>query len=249
MDKNKSLGSKVKLLVVMVVMVALVQYGCGGDNKSSSVANEYQGFYTSTSGDVETAAAILDDGSVYEVTTQGSDVSVIRGTATGGNGSLSLTDGLLYRFDGKAATGVQISATYRTKQSLQGTVTPTGGATSSFSLNYDNHYDNAADVSTLVKSYAGTMRTQQGREITGVSIQADGTVGVAMSVCKALGKVTPRSKGNVYNVALTFDNISNCPLSGISVDGALIRDDDGQVIIFATSKDRVTPLLFAGNPA
>lgn len=113
--------NRTKKLFVLAVTTAFTQFGCGGGGGGTPSIREYQGFYEGkTPEGTAITAAILDDGSFYAVSVNKDQklLDVSRGTVTGGDGNISSSDILDYRFNGRGMAKGQLSASYKVKQSL-----------------------------------------------------------------------------------------------------------------------------------
>lgn len=114
-------------------LAALLSFGlasCGGGSGGSTPAQTpgAEGFWTgTTSSGFSILGAVLENGECWVMYyANGVLYGVVQGTGTSNNGNFTSKNGLDFDLEGMV-TPVTVSASYRERASLQGTVTPKGG--------------------------------------------------------------------------------------------------------------------------
>lgn len=77
--------------------------------------------------------------------------------------------------------------------------------TNSFDLNYDDTYEQPADIANLVGSYSGIGGSGFGQEAVQFVVNEQGLyAGISEYGCEASGYLVPRARGNVFDVSISF---------------------------------------------
>lgn len=181
----------------------------GGNNPPPTTTAE--GLWVGTTSNGRTVAGVvLDNSQFWVIYTSVGNGAVIAGAVQGdgsyqGN-SFTSSNGKDFNFEGAGVNGVDVNATFAQEQSLSGSITYDGSPTEfTFTSTYNPDYDLQPSLSTVAGTYAGSGYAGGGVEFTTVTIAAAGSItGVSSSGCAFTGSVTPHSKGNVYDVSITF---------------------------------------------
>ncbi len=221
----------------LVFTAMLAACGSGGDGNASSsppVATSAEGRWIGTSSNGRSfSGAVLDDGTygfVYSVVGQPDVVAGVLYGTTGesGQGVLTSSDGLdllVESFEVDAVSSrfnvynVSLSAPYVERQHLNGTVTYTGGSTTTFTSAFTPEYDDTPDVAKLAGTYVGLVKYNSQTNINTVTVLPDGTFtippftllaygGTAKAdprKCGQTGVLSPRAHGNIYDLVFTTD--------------------------------------------
>lgn len=211
-----------------------------------------EGFWvgtTNTNRDV--AGVVLDDGTYYFLYTGvgNPDVigGVIQGTGVSSSGSFSSTDARDFNLEGLGVLAATISASYNARQTLNGTVTYANGDAVTFTSTFDADYDTTPSLAALAGTFTGQVAFSGGVEDANVTVSASGAIsGAGASGCTVTGTAAPRSRGNVFNISLTFGGapcfFANQTLSGIA------HFDSAAKALFAAAPNatRTDGILFLG---
>lgn len=206
----------------------LAACGGGGGDGSSVAESSAAGFYDGTTSDNRViTGAVMPNGTYYVLYSASGSPSTIggfvQGTATASNGSFSSSDGRDFNFEGAGTFDVSVSASYRTKSSLSGTVSA-GGQSSSFSSTYNAEYEKTPSLDVLAGTYNGITQDATGTGSATVQVATNGTVtGSTNTGCDIDGVVEPAAEGNAYALGITFSG-GSCPVAGLSLSGAAFFD-------------------------
>lgn len=243
------------LSVLAVVISALS--GCGGggggDSPASPVAaTTAEGLYTGTTTTGRTVTGlVLDDGTYYVLYTQVGNSTVIagvvQGTGTSNAGTFSSTNARDFNLEGLGVLSATVSANYVAKQSLSGAVSYSAGGTTTFSSTYDPSYEAVPSLAALAGSFSGQVASSAGTENATVEVSTAGAIsGSGASGCAVSGSVSPRARGNAFNVSLTFGGapclFANQTLSGIAYFNSAAK----RLYAAAPNASRSDGVLFVG---
>lgn len=203
---------------VSVAFAALLTAcGGGGDDESapSSLAPattaSAEGLWQGTTSSGRTIRTlVLDDGSYWSlysaVNAPGIISGVVQGTGSVMGGSFSSPSARDFNIEAATVLDATLSTSFTSKQSFNGSfnyLAPT--TTVSFTSAYQAAYDQAPLLANLSGTYAGTSATRSGTETATLTVSATGSVvGTSSDGCQFAGTATPRKKGNVFDVSLTF---------------------------------------------
>lgn len=233
--------------------------GCGGGGSSSSsvpVTNlPAQGFWSGTTGNNRNIGiSVLGDGTYYTIYTAINDPTTIdgfaqgTGTATASPGTFSSGNIKDFNFAGLGINSGSLSASYTSKQSFNGTVTYTGGTTTTFNTTYDASYETVPTLATLAGTYTGTsVVASGGGGAATIVISPTGALSSPDS-CSITGTVTPRSDSNAYNFSMTFPAsgcvaaVTSQTLTGLGVFDTATK----QLLIFAPNASRTDAVFYVG---
>lgn len=239
---------KAKLIAIVVLVVGLVACGGGGGGGSDAVAVEtaVDGFWSgTTSTDRAVFGVVLDDGTYYFIyTAVGAPTFLdgfVQGTGTANNGTFTSTNARDFNFSGSKVDGT-ISGSYFTKQSLSGSIS--SGSTITFQTTYDSDYENVPTLAAIAGDYTGVSISSVADDNANIQINASGSfTGVGMSGCAFSGTVTPRVKGNLYNVVVTFGG-APCLSPGLTLRGIAYYDSGVRQLFAATVLDDRSDFVF-----
>jgi hypothetical protein len=226
-----------KASIGAALLSAFALAACGGGGGSSSTETSAEGFYEGTTGDNrEIVGAILPNGTYYVLYTGSNNPGAIggfvQGTGTANNGSFSSSNGTDFSFEGHGVNPVTVSASYRTKQSLSGTVS-SGSDSNTFTSTYSAEYEKTPSLETIAGTYSGIVQDAFGSGGATITMATNGTVtGATSTGCDLSGTIEPAAQGNAYAVGLTFSG-SGCGIAGLSVGGAAFYDSVERVVYSA----------------
>lgn len=198
----------IKVLGSAAVLSLLVIAGCGGGGSDPPPA---EGLFsgTTTSGRGVTGL-VLDDGTYYvfysPVGKPSEIAGVVQGNGTSAAGTFSSSNARDFNLEGAGVLSATVSASYAAKQSLNGTVSYGVGAPTSFSSTYDKAYEATPSLAALAAgTFFGEVASSAGVENATVSVTSAGAIsGSSQSGCAVTGSATPRARGNVFDISLTF---------------------------------------------
>jgi hypothetical protein len=234
-----------KPAIFCIALFPLALSACGGGGSSASASagaavvvpvvtapapTVAEGLYQGKSSDNRTVTGlVLDDGSYYFIYTRVNNAAVIGGAVSGNgvstNGSFASTNGIDINLEGSGALPVAVSASYVAATSLSGNLNYTAqNFASTFTSIYSKDYLTAPSLATVAGTYSGAAASISTSEQTSFVISATGAIsGSSVSGCRFTGTITPRSKGNVYSVAVTFGG-PPCLLGTSAFSGAAYYD-------------------------
>jgi len=246
-------------VVAAAVSLVLAIPGCGGgggggdSGPSQSPADENpEGLWIgSTNTNRTVGGVVLDDGTYWVIYSQEGNSNVIAGAlqgrfSTNGN-TVSSSNGRDFNFEGLGVNDFTSSGTVAEKQSLDGTVTYDGGLEVFVSAEYSSDYELAPSLATIAGSYSGSSVASGGVEFTTATISPGGGVsGSSASGCTFSGSVAPKSRGNVYDLSVTF-NGGTCANGTATVTGVAFYDAaNSQLISMALNSSRTNGFLAIG---
>jgi len=241
--------------IVGLIFVAWVVTACGGGGSTSTAtppASTAEGLWNGTISSGRTAdALVLDDGTYWVIYSLVGNSSVIGGAAQGNgtsnNGTFTSNNGIDFNLEGFGINAFTLSSSYTAKSTLSGTITYPSSTAYTFKATYDTDYDLMPSLATIAGTYAGTAATLGGVESATATITDSGTMsGRGASGCTYTGTASPRPKGNVYNISVTFDG-GICSNGTATVTGvAYFNAKTNQLIAAALNSDRKNGFLGEG---
>lgn len=215
-----------KVALSVAVASAILMTACGGGGGESAPINEgpTQGFFSGKTADGrDINGAVLPDGTYYVLYTGANNSAVIDGFIQGigstNGGKFTSADGRDYNFRGAGVIPISVSADFKAKTSLNGTVSG-GGQVSSFTSTYSNEYEKLPSLNTVAGTYSGFVQDAGGRAGATISIATNGTVsGTTTTGCTISGSAEPSVQANAYALGVSFSG-AGCVSNGLSVGGA-----------------------------
>lgn len=238
------------------VFSLLLVVGCGGGGGDSTpppaAATSAEGLYsgTTTTGRAITGL-VLDDGTYYvlysPVGSATAIAGVVQGSGTSSAGTFSSSNTRDFNLEGLGVLSATVSASYVQKQSLNGTVSYSAGGTTSFSSTYDANYETVPSLAALAGTFTGQVASSAGTENATVTVSSAGAIsGSGASGCAVSGSASPRTRGNVFNISLTFGGapclFANQTLSGIAYFNSAAK----RLYAVAPNAGRTDGVLFVG---
>lgn len=121
------------------------------------------------------------------------------------------------------------------------------GSLNAFSLAYNNLYESTPNIQGVAGTYNGISFISAGSESAQVTIDTNGLfTGVGSSGCQVQGVISPRVRGNFYDMTVTFRN-SSCLYTNQLFSGVLIYDGVDKIYSAAPSPDLTDGVLFIGT--
>ncbi len=228
-------AARSKLIAVLSIVAVAGLAGCGGGGGGggSSVSSPApqtataEGFWRGTaSTGYSILGAVLENGDYWVMYyANGLLYGVVQGNGTSNNGSFASSNGLDFYLGG-TVTPVAVSASYQSRASIQGLVTPqAGGSPVTFTAAYDASYDTPATLTAISGVWKGRLAT--GETYT-INVASSGSFsGAGSSGCTFTGVTAPRAYGKaVYDVSITF-NGGVCAFGTQTIDGIAVIGGTG----------------------
>lgn len=154
---------------------------------------------------------VLDTGTYWVLYSQINNSSVIagavEGTSVSQTGIFNSSDARDFNLEGQGINDATVSASYISRQYLNGTVSYQGSNQSIvFTTQYSVDYETVPSLTTIAGSYSGTGAVLSGVEAADLTISPTGVIsGRGLSSnCQFTGTATTHPRGNVYDVSVTF---------------------------------------------
>lgn len=238
---------------LLCIAAALTSCGGGGSDLAPSTPTAARGLYQGALSNGRVASlVVLSDGTFWGIYSDVSNDNLIAGVLqgrgnTGGN-SFTSTNGRDFNLEGLGILTFSAAATFSEMASFSGTATYSGGGGSvTYSGTYEDSFDDAPVVTALAGTYTGEAATSDGTEAASVTINSAGTfTGSGSSGCTFSGSLAPRTDGNVFDVAITF-NGGVCVNGSNTIRGIALYDaTDKQLIAAALNNSRTDGAIFVG---
>jgi hypothetical protein len=201
------------LINAIAMSWGLALTACGGGGGGGAVAvTSAQGLWNgSTSTSRSVTGIVLDDGTywlLYSVPNVSALIAgFVQGTGTSLNGSFTSSDAIDFNVSGPGVSKATVSASFITRQSFNGSVSyPSANAPLTFTSSYNPAYDQTPNLAAVAGNYLGVASVANSNEAVTLIISAQGVVAGtgARTGCQYGGLLAPRTKGNLYDVALVI---------------------------------------------
>jgi hypothetical protein len=245
------------LAAASIFALAACSGGGGSDNAAppsppAPIANA-EGLWSGTDSTSRSVTGIVFEDGTYWILYSIPHVAavlggVIQGTGTSLNGSFSSSSGVDFNVEGQGVNNATLSASYATRQTLNGSVAyPALNQTYTFTSAYDPAYEQTPAISAIAGTYSGISSVTGTNEVTSIVITAPGVIaGVGTGGCKFLGTVAPRSRGNAYDLSITFGggacSSGTSKVTGIGYFDAVAK----RFYVAALNSARTNGLLYLG---
>lgn len=209
---------KLKMIATLSIAAALTACGGGGGDDESNNNVSAEGFW----GNTDAAILITNTGELWGVELVNSSLALYKGNVTTNGSSLSAQ--LSAYWGGQKINGTA-TGTIVPQQTLKGTISASGQS-SSFSLGYDNTYNQSPNLPALT----GTYKESDGGTFT---VAANGVFsGTTSGGCSESGTLTPDASGkNFYRVSLTIGQETACgSLAGQTATGVLAVANSNRLV-------------------
>jgi len=194
-------------------------------------------------------ALVLEDGSYWLFYTARDNPNVlaglVQGTGTSHLGFFGSSDARDFNFEGAGVHAATMRGSYMQKRSFNGTIAYFIGNTSSFTSTYDADYEIALDMNLVAGTYSGR---RADNHTVSVTLRAAGTIsGSSIDGCTFGGSFSPRAKGHVFTVALTFGG-GTCSEGTETISGVAFYDASTQRLYSAALNNAKTDgVIFIGT--
>ena len=218
---------------VLCVLVAALMVGCG-EGSSTPQSTTAEGLWIGNTSTLRKLTGLaLDDGTYWIFYTGGpgrfsNTDGFIQGTGISRAGSFSSSNGQDFNFAEPGISNVTVSASFQSRQSLNGLLSyPTQGV--SFTSTYDSAYEQSPSLDTIAGTYDA-----------GFTVSSSGLIrGSFSSGCRFEGNFTTRKNGNVYDVVITH----GCAAGTATGSGIGYYNSDTKTLYTAAIADRGGPIL------
>jgi len=230
---------------------------CGGGYSESDVsslshpmATSAEGRWTGTTSTGRTVAGlVLEDGSYWLFYSAQSNPNILAGlvqcTGTSHAGSFGSSNTRDFNLEGAGIRAATMHGSYVPNKIFDETISYVTGEIDSFSSTYDADSESAPNLTQVVGTYAG-LRSDN-HQVT-VTVDAAGTLsGHSTDRCTFTGTLSPRPKGNVFQIPMTFRDDA-CRQGTETVTGVAFYDTARHRLYSAAlNHARTTSFLFLGR--
>lgn len=211
-------------VIAAIVASSTLLSGCGGST-GPATPSAVQGLWNGTTDTDRTVVGlVLSDGLFYFFYSSDGNpatiAGVIQGSGSTNGGNFSSSNAKDFNLEGAGILDASVSASFSTKQALNGSVTYADGG-STFTSTYNSDYEVTPSVPTLAGTFAGQVASSLGVENATVRIANNGALsGTGASGCAITGSVKPRTDGNAFTTSISFGGapcyFANQTFTGIS---------------------------------
>jgi hypothetical protein len=259
-------NSRLVVSLILIGLLSLTIGGCqsGGDSPPASsstsspapapapVATTAEGLWT---GSTDTTpirtilGAVLDDGTYYFFySEQGSPNLIgglIQGNSTASTGIFTSDNAKDFNFEVGGVQSGTIAGNYTERLSLNGSALSAG--TGAFTTTFDPAYDSPPSPPSLAGIYTGQSGTPDGVESSTLTVDSNGIIsGSAISGCIFIGTTTPRIRGNIFDLSVTFAG-APCLYPGETLAGIAYLDVPNKHLLAAVlTSTRTDVVLITG---
>lgn len=180
----------------------------------------------------------LDNGTFYifQTVPENPDAieGFIHGSATSANGTLFASSATSFNFvDREMLTTGSITAKYAARKWIAGSSKDDVGHDVYFGGYFDSGYDVAPSLVELAGAYTGEANFGPlfGSQALAATLSASGGVGGNIGSCAFTGTITPRPRGSLFNIAVSFG--SGCDFPGQTFSGIVFLDPLTQRLMVA----------------
>lgn len=242
-----------------MLLIGLSACSGGGDTPTPPTtappASPAEGLWigtTNTNTNRTVAGVVLDDGIYWFLYSVAGDPSLIAGVVQGDSSSQNGVFTSSNATDFSVERGVTLTlnatvdGTYTTKQSLNGTIVYENNAQpqDTFTTTYDSTYESVPDINTVAGTYTGPVALN---ETVSVVVSSTGDItGQSLTGCTFQGSFTPRARGNVFDVTITFGPQNTCSNQNATVKGVGFVHA-GKLYSAALKSDKTNGVVFIGT--
>ena len=230
---------------------------CGGGYSESNVASlpqptaaSAEGRWTGTTPTGRTVAGpVLEDGSYWLFYTARDNPNIlaglVQGTGTSHSGSFGSSNTRDFNLEGTGIRAATMNGSYVPNKSFLGTIAYFNGEAESFTSTSDADSESAPNLTQVTGTYTG-LHTDN-HTVT-VTVESAGTLsGDSTDGCTVAGTLSPRGKGNVFHISVTFGG-GACRHGTETITGVAFYDAATQrLYIAALNNARTTSYLFLGT--
>jgi hypothetical protein len=246
---------------IAITLTVAILAGCGGGSSDESPqptpaplpTGTAEGFWGGTTSASRTISGVVtNSGEYWFIYTAAGNSAVaagfIQGHGSSVNGQFSSGDLRDFNFEGIGVVSGSVSSTYTQKKSLNGTVTyPSLSQNGGFTSTYDAQYEVTPTLASLAGKYSGQTGSIGGAEFATLNILSNGSFTGSSGGCNYSGSVTPHTKGNIYDLTLTFGG-GSCSYGTSKFTGiSYYQKSTNQIYSAIVNKERSAGFLYIGT--
>ena len=230
---------------------------CGGGYRESDVSSLPQPTATSAEGrwtgrtptGRTVAGLVLEDGSYwlfYSAKDQPNILAgLVQGSGTSHSGSFGSSNTRDFNVEGAGIRAATMRGSYVPNKSFDGTIAYGTGDAESFTSTYDGDAESAPNLTQVAGTYAGL---RPDHHTVTVTVDAAGTLsGHSTDGCTFTGKLSPRTKGNMFHTSMTLEG-GACRQGTETLTGVAFYDAaTNRLYSAALNPARTTSYLFLGT--
>ncbi len=242
----------------LLLLVSLAACSGEGDTTTpppaTSSATSAEGLWNGTNGTTRRAVTgvVLNDGTywfLYALENNPDIISgLVQGNSTTPNGTLTSSDARDFSVERQLPPTLDatITGNYTSKQRLDGTISYQNNSQEEFTTTYDGDYELTPNINAVVGTYIGRVTVNATAEITVLSTGEISGKTHTNPECTFTGSFSPRTRGNVFDVTITFDGQSSC-LNGSDTVTGVGFFHAGKLYSAALNADRTKGVVFLGT--
>jgi hypothetical protein len=244
----------------LIFLVSLAACSGGGDTSAAPPAPlpaaSAEGFWSGTTDTNRTiTGVVLDDGVYWILYSAVGDPSTVAGLIQGDsnsqNGVFASSNARDFRLEGQGILNATINGSFAIKQILNGTIVYQIGGQSTFTTTYNNEYELIPDMSAAAGTYTGPITATETVTVDVLpngAISGHSAIGSGTIVCTFTGSFSPRARGNVFDITVTFDGQAGCRNGANTVNGIATYDAGSRTLYSAAlNDDRTNGFIFIGT--
>lgn len=243
-----------KLFVILAAILFSAMVSCSGGGSGegdyTSPVNSAAGLYkgTTTTGR-NIYGLILNEGTyyfIYSASNYSTETEgVLQGESSTYANDLSSEDAMDLNIAGSGVKKGKVTISYKPKVSAYGMMRLYENDVYTFTLSYDSNYEKKPLLSAIAGTFNGWAAFSQGKENVELNISSTGAITVnSASGCTINASATPHSKGNLYDVSISFGG-SPCHFENQTMTGIAYYDSAyKRMWIVAPDSDRTDGILF-----
>lgn len=211
-------------------------------------------------------AIVLDDGTLWMAYSTSADASqtdalinaagIIKGQGTPdeAGGVFDVTNARQLSLEDNKRTGVDVTASFVTGSSFNGSITRDEGPVTTllpspaeFTTLYRTAYNNNLTLAHLTGTYQGSVTTGTGKRSATLTVDAAGAItGNDNRGCSVTGTATPRSRGNVFDLALTWGTEGGCGTDAGGILAGVVSLEANRIGVMATDTEMKKAFILVG---
>jgi hypothetical protein len=177
---------------------------------------------------------------------------LVQGNSTANDGIFTSNNAKDFNFEGASVEDGTVAATYTEHTSLDGSALSAGTGMGAFTTIFALAYDTQPSLESLAGIYDGKSGTPEngteGVESTTLTVLPSGAFsgfsGIANS-CIFSGTTTPRARGNIFDLSVTFTGAPPCLHAGETLAGIAYLDAN-RLLTAALTSTRSDVVIFTG---
>ncbi|MES2918363.1 MAG: hypothetical protein V4729_07075 [Pseudomonadota bacterium] len=211
-------------------------------------------------------AIVLDDGTLWMAYSTASDPSqtdalinaagIIKGQGTPDEAGsiLNVSNARQLSMEDNKRAGVDVATSFMTGSSLTGTITRDEGhgttllpSPAEFTSLYRTAYNNNLTLAHLAGTYQGSVTSGTGKRSATLTLDAEGGLtGNDNRGCSVTGSATPRSRGNVFDLAIAWGSEGGCGADAGTALTGVVSLEANRVGTMASDADMKKAFVFVG---